>query len=138
MKKQIAIAILLLAIKLPSISQTSNDSVTCIPNSQLKKAISQIELGKVFKEEAELGRTKIATLEGYVKNRELIIREFQRKDSIASNVISSYEQAVINFQSQLKNAEMMNKIQKKVINRQKFRKILALGIGFGAGFLIFN
>jgi len=138
MKKQIAIATLLLAIKFPSISQTSSDSVTCLPNSQLKKAINLIEEGKVYKEEAELGRTKIATLEGYVKNRQLIIKEFQKKDSISMNVISSYEQAVLNFQAQVKNAETINKIQKKIINKQKLYKALSLCLGFGAGFLVFR
>lgn len=127
-----------LAVKLSSISQTSNDSVTCIPNSQLKKAINLIELGKVTKQELEITTKKVQTLEEFLNHKDKIINEFKKKDSLSQTAISSYEQAVINFQSQLKNAETINKLQKKIINKQKFRKILALGLGFGAGFLIFN
>lgn len=127
-----------LAVKLSSISQTSNDTVTCLPNSQLKKAINLIEEGKVVKKELEITNNKVKNLEEFLNHKDKIINEFKRKDSLSQTAISSYEQAVINFNSQLKNAENINKIQKKIINRQKFRKILALGLGFGAGFLIFK
>jgi len=126
-----------LAVKLSGISQTS-DSVTCLPNSQLKKAINLIEQGKVHKEELELSKKKIQTLEEFLTHKDKIINEYKKKDSLSQGVISSYEQAVINFQAQVKNAETINKLQKKIINKQKFRKVVALALGFGAGFLIFH
>jgi hypothetical protein len=137
MKKHLIMLTVLVAIKLSAISQTS-DSVTCLPNSQLKKAINLIEQGKVVKEELEVSKKKIITLEEFLNHKDKIINEFQKKDSLSKNVIMSYEQAVINFQAQIKNAETISKLQKKTINRLKFRKFIALGLGFGAGFLIFH
>lgn len=128
---------LLVAVKFQAISQTS-DSVTCLPNSQLKKAINLIEQGKVYKEELEVSQKKIVKLEEFLNHKDKIINEYGKKDSIAQRIISSYEQAVINFQSQVKNAESINKIQKKQIGKLKFRKFIALALGFGAGFLIFH
>lgn len=128
---------LLVAVKFQAISQTS-DSLTCIPNSQLKKAINLIEEGKVVKEELEVSKKKIVTLEEFINHKDKIINEYGKKDSIAQRIISSYEQAVINFQAQVKNAETITKLQKKQINKLKFKKIIALALGFGAGFLIFH
>lgn len=122
---------------LKGISQNS-DSITCIPNSQLKKAINLIEKGKVMEEEISLYKKNIDLLERQSTGKDKIIIEYAKKDSIAQDVISKYKKSIdLNTQT-IANLELQNKIQKRSLFRQKLKKWGTLLLGFGAGFVIFN
>jgi hypothetical protein len=120
---------------LRGISQTS-DSVTCIPNSQLKKAINLIERGKVVEEELTISNKKILLLEQTNKNKDIIISEYSSKDSICQKTISGYKAMVVNLESSLYNAKSINTIDKIRNRRQKLKKWYSLIIGVGIGYLI--
>ena len=117
------------------ISQTS-DSVTCIPNSQLKKAINLIERGKVVEEELTISNKKILLLDQSNKNKDLIISEYSSKDSICQKTIGGYKAMVLNLESSLSNAKSINTIDKIRNRRQKLKKWYSLIIGVGIGYLI--
>jgi hypothetical protein len=120
---------------LRGISQTS-DSVTCLPNSQLKKAINLIEKGKVVEQELEISNKKILLLDQTIKNNELIISEFSKKDSTYQKMIGGYKQMVTNLESSLANAKSINTIDKIRNRKQKLKKWYSLIIGVGIGYLI--
>jgi hypothetical protein len=120
---------------LRGISQTS-DSVTCIPNSQLKKAINLIERGKVVEEELTISNKKILLLDQSNKNKDLIISEYSSKDSICQKTIGGYKAMVLNLESSLSNAKSINTIDKIRNRRQKLKKWYSLIIGVGIGYLI--
>lgn len=117
------------------ISQTS-DSVTCIPNSQLKKAINLIERGKVVEEELTVSNKKILLLDQSNKNKDLIILEYSSKDSIFQKTIGGYKAMVVNLESSLSNAKSINTIDKIRNRKQKLKKWYSLIIGVGIGYLI--
>lgn len=119
------------------ISQTS-DSVTCIPNSQLKKAINLIERGKVLEEELVYTKKTLSVLEANAATKDRLILEYAKKDTLSANVIMGYKGAVENYKKSLANAETQYQIQKIQIFRHKLKKWAALAIGFGAGFLVFH
>jgi len=120
---------------LRGISQTS-DSVTCIPNSQLKKAINLIERGKVVEEELTISNKKILLLDQSNKKKDLIISEYSSNDSICQKTIGGYKAMVLNLESSLSNAKSINTIDKIRNRRQKLKKWYSLIIGVGIGYLI--
>jgi hypothetical protein len=121
---------------LRGISQTSNDSLTCIPNSQLKKAINLIEKGKVAEEELNVSNQKILLLDESMKKKDLIIQEYSSKDSIYQKSINSYKAMVANLETSLANAKSINTIDKIRNRKQKLKKWYSLVIGVGIGYLI--
>lgn len=120
------------------ISQTASDSVTCIPNSQLKKAISLIELGKVHKEELDANNIKIGKLESLILTKDGIIGEYKKKDSYNDSLIVAYKGIVQNYQKTISNSEEAFSLQTKKLRREKLKKWGTLVLGVATGFLIFK
>lgn len=120
------------------ISQTASDSVTCIPNSQLKKAISLIELGKVHKEELDASNIKIGKLESLILTKDGIIGEYKKKDSYNDSLIVAYKGIVQNYQKTISNSEEAFSLQTKKLRREKLKKWGTLVLGVATGFLIFK
>jgi hypothetical protein len=138
MKKQKIILTISVLLTFQAISQTSSDSITCIPNSQLKKAINLIERGKVMEQELALTKKNVSLLETNLATKDRIISEYAKKDTISANIINGYKLAVTNYQKSLANAEAQFQIQRMKLFRQKLKKWGTLAIGFGAGFLLFH
>ena len=137
MKKQGIILITLVLLTFQSISQTY-DSVTCIPNGQLKKAINLIERGKVAEEELGITKDKNAILSKVVIVKDSIITVYQKKDTINALMQDGYRSAVKNLQTSLANAEAKYHIQNVRLLRQKIKKWGSFVVGIGVGFLIFH
>lgn len=129
--------IILIHLVLSSISQNSNDSaLISIPTYQLKKAINLIEKGKVVEQELAISKEKISLLSESVRNKELQIVEYSRKDASYQNTISGYKQVVSNLETSLSNAKAINTIEKVKNRRQKLKKWYSLVIGVAIGFVI--
>jgi hypothetical protein len=111
MKKLLSILLITTLTALESTSQTSSDTL-CIPVSQLKKAITKIEEGKVAAKEVVLLKDKI----------QLIERKVVVKDSLIGVYIT--------------NLEISVKYYKKIARRQKFQKWAVGVIGIGLGVLL--
>jgi hypothetical protein len=116
----------------------SNDSVTCIPNKQLKKAINLIELGKVYKEELNANSIKIYKLEGLVNTKDSIIHQYKIKNQYNDSIIVAYKGVVENMNKNLSNAEISFSLQKKKLRKERFKKWGTLFIGVATGYLIFK
>ena len=121
------------------ISQTaSSDSVTCIPNAQLKRAINLIELGKVHKEELDASVLKISKLEGLLITKDGVISELKKKDTYNDSLILAYKGIVSNLNKSLSNAELSFSLQNKKLRKEKFKKWGTLVLGVATGYLIFR
>jgi len=115
----------------------SNDSITCLPNTQLKKAINLIEQGKVVKQELDATKSKVIVLDSLILIKDKIIVEQNKKNIYSESVILGYKSVVENLQKSISNSELAFDLQKKKYKREKFKKwgTLAVGVLIGT-FLI--
>lgn len=131
--------IISLLLTFNAISQTaSTDSVTCIPNLQLRKAINLIEVGKVHKQELDASVLKIGKLENLLLTKDGIIAEYKKKDSYNDSMIVAYKGIMQNYQKSMANNEVSFSIQSMKLRREKFKKWGTLVLGVATGYLIFK
>jgi hypothetical protein len=136
MKKLLSILLITTLTALESTSQTSNDTL-CIPVSQLKKAITKIEEGKVAALEVSLLKDKIQLIERRIVVKDSLIAVYMKNEGNYRRLVNNYETSLLNNATQITNLEISVKYYKKIARRQKFQKwaVGAIGIAFGV-FLI--
>jgi hypothetical protein len=117
------------------ISQTS-DSVTCIPNVQLRKAINLIENAKVIQEELELTKQRDSFLERRIILKDSIILKYGIKEINWKRMDASYQKQIENDKQYQANTQKIFEQQRKQIRKQKWSKWAMLVAGVGAGYLI--
>lgn len=118
------------------ISQTSNDSLVCIPQSQLKKAIVSIERGKVCQEELTLTQQKLELSDKRIALKDSLVSELKRKSEFQLGLISSYESTMQNNTKEIFNLKEIIGIQKKQTRREKYKKWVVGFLGLSLGYLI--
>jgi hypothetical protein len=136
MKKLIITLIILVVWTSKGISQNSTDSVTCIPNSQLRRAITIIENGKVVKQELELTKERSVVLEYRITTKDSIISQYQQKEVNWEKIDSNYKSRINNYQQYTKNAQSIFEEQRRQIRGLRFKKWLGILAGFGIGYVI--
>jgi hypothetical protein len=138
MKKLTILFVITILIAFRGISQTSNDSVTCIPNTQLKLAIVKIEQGKLYKQELEFTNEKVKLLEERIFLKDSIITFLREKDVLYNKMMWSYDDSIDNYKKIIDNLQEQYKIQKSISRRQKLAKWGTFIAGLGGGYLIFR
>lgn len=118
------------------ISQNSTDSVTCIPNSQLRKAINIIENGKVVKQELELSKERYVILEYRIATKDSIISQYINKEKNWIKIDENHKKQIINYEDYTKNTQRIFEEQRKRIRGLKFKKWAGILAGFGIGYVI--
>ena len=118
------------------ISQSSNDSLVCIPQTQLKKAIVAIERGKVTQEELTLTQQKLELSDKRIFLKDSVITELKKKNDFHLGMISSYESTIQNNTKQIGNLQQINVLQKKQTRREKYKKWIVGVLGISLGYLI--
>ena len=121
---------------LNGISQTS-DSVTCLPNSQLRKAISLIEKGKVIEKELELTKEKMALLEARLTNKDSVINHFTFIENDYKAIVKNQEDIIKNNNILEGNLRQIISLKTKQVRNQVKKKWVAIGVGVVIGFLAF-
>jgi hypothetical protein len=121
-----------------SISQNSNDSVTCIPNTQLRLAINLIEKGKITKEELDSTNQLVNYLNKRITTKDSLLYRYGQKDQVWKKIDDNNKLKINNLNEVISNSNKIIDIQSKSIRRGKFGKIALLALGFGAGVLIAN
>ena len=129
----------ILLTKLQATSQiVSADSVTCLPNTQLRKAINLIEHGKVVAKELAVVNQKVSILEYAVNLKDSTLAQYRIKDQTHNQMVTRYESAITNYKTMLANNEQSLKIQRTMVRRQKLAKWGTFLAGLGGGYLIFR
>ena len=136
MKKLVITLIILVLWTSKGISQNSNDSVTCIPNNQLRKAINLIENGKVVKQELEIVKERSVVLEYRLSVKDSTINEYLSKEKNWKNLDKNYKNQIFNYQEYGKNTQIIFEKQRKEIRNQKLKKWMGILAGVGIGYVI--
>ena len=136
MKKLIITLIILVVWTSKGISQNSTDSVTCIPNSQLRRAINIIENGKVVKQELELSKERYVVLEYRIATKDSIISQYINKESNWIKIDENQKKQIVNYKDYVKNSQRIFEEQRKRIKGLKFKKWAGILAGFGIGYVI--
>jgi hypothetical protein len=136
MKKQITTLLIILLTAYQGISQNSSDSVTCIPNAQLKKAINLIEKGKVVEEELNATKELLKNSESRLSLKDSIIGKYQLSEKQYKSLVANFEQNLNNDKRIIYNLETQIKLSKKIARRQKLSKYIVGILGVSIGYLI--
>ena len=136
MKRQIILLITTTLIALSSISQTSNDSVICIPNSQLKKAITIFEKSKVTEEELSLSKVKLSIFQTSLSVKDSLISVYKSKEIDYKNILQNQTNAITLSNRIITNLEKNIEINAKLIRRQKTKKWIVGLLGIGIGIIL--
>jgi len=135
MKKLITILIILILTKSQVISQTS-DSLISIPASKLRIAINLIENGKVTKEELDITKQKVKTLEQRIQYKDSIIYRFNQKDEYWKKLDSNHNIQITNLKEVVDNDGKIFHIQAMQIKKQKRQKWLFFLLGVTSTYFI--
>ena len=138
MKKLVITLIALALMTSKGISQNSSDSVTSIPNYQLRKAINLIEKGKVAQEELDSTKQIVVYLNKRIEKKDSILILYGERDLNWKKIDGVNKDKIGNLNQVITNSNKIIDIQAKSIRRGKFGKIALLVLGFGAGVLISN
>ena len=119
-----------------SISQNLNDSVTCIPNTQLRLAINLIEKGKITKEELDSTNQLVNYLNKRITTKDSLLYRYSQKDQVWKKIDDNNKLKINNLNEVISNSNTIIGIQSKSIKRSKFGKITMLILGLATGILI--
>lgn len=136
MKKLLITLIILVLWTSKGISQTLNDSVTCIPNVQLRKAINLIENGKVVKQELELVKERSVVLEFRISVKDSIINQYIKNENNWKKIDSNYKKTIFNYEDYTKNTQRIFEEQRSKIRHLQVKKWLGVLAGIGIGYVI--
>lgn len=118
------------------ISQNLNDSVTSIPNYQLRLAINLIEKGKVTQEELDSTKQLVTYLNTRIIKKDSILMLYGQIDMNWKKIDGVNKEKIVNLNQVITNSNKIIDIQAKSIRKGKFAKIALLVLGFGTGVLI--
>lgn len=124
--------IVLVLTSLNAISQTSNDSLTCIPNSQLKIAAKLIERGRVDSAELSFQKKAASLLSEQIQVKESIIAGLSQKIDLQKQIEATYERDKASYLDQISivNREVL-RLQKDV-RKQKRKTFFTALAGIAA------
>ena len=118
------------------ISQNLNDSVTCIPNEQLRKAINLIEQGKITKEELDSTKQLVLYLNKRINTKDSILIRYGQKDQYWKKIDGVNKEKIGNLNLVISNQNKVIEIKDYTIRKQKKIGIIKLLLGVSLGFFI--
>jgi hypothetical protein len=118
------------------ISQNLNDSVTCIPNEQLRKAINLIEQGKITKEELDSTKQLVLYLNKRINTKDSILIRYGQKDQYWKKIDGVNKEKIGNLNQVISNQNKVIEIKDYTIRKQKKIGIMKLLLGVALGFFI--
>lgn len=137
MKKLLITLATTILIASQAISQTSSkDSVTCIPNSQLKKAIELIEKSRVHEEEIENLKQTMNLFRKSVINKDSIITIMSGREIEYRNIMTNQLKQITNCQVLVNNLEMNVEVRSKFYKSQKKKSAITALVGIVVAFFI--
>ena len=115
------------------------DSVTCIPNSQLRQAARINEQHKILLKADSLKDIKITLLQGQINNRDSAMFLHLKIDS-NNNELLAYRTRQLDLSNQKYKVEVDFAAEvQKAYNKQRLLKFTVGGIGIGvSGFLLYE
>jgi hypothetical protein len=120
----------LVLMTLNSVSQNSkNDSITCIPNGQLRTALRLIEKGDFAQQRLRFADSNISILQQRIKDKDDIISEFKSQDTQNQALTATAELRIKNAEDRAKlDREWVNKLNDD-LRKQKRKTVFAWIVG---------
>lgn len=118
------------------ISQNLNDSVTCIPNTQLRKAINLIEKGKIVQEELDSTKQLVLYLNKRIDTKDSILIRYGQKDQYWKKIDGVNKDKISNLNKVIDNQNKVIEIHTSTIKKQKKIGLIKIGFGVILGYLI--
>lgn len=106
--------------------QLPSDTITCLPNGQLKTALKLIERGKIDSERVTVQKTINQLLQEQLSNKDSIIAVYEAKGITYSNVIRNYDNQIVNLNQQNAVNEKLVSTLQKDLKRQKHKTTFAI------------
>jgi hypothetical protein len=91
-----------------------------------------------MKQELTLINTKVSFLEKSNSTKDVLIKQYEQKDSLNNLINSGLRDAIKNLNTSIANNELKYSAQAIKLKRQKLRKWGTLILGFGIGYLAFK
>jgi hypothetical protein len=137
MKKLLITLATTILIASQAISQTSSkDSVTCIPNSQLKKAIELIEKSRVHEEEIENLKQTMNLFRKSVINKDSIITIMSGREIEYRTIMTNQSKQITNSHVLVNNLERNIEVRNKFYKSQKKKSAITALVGIVLAFFI--
>jgi hypothetical protein len=137
MKKRLITLATTILIASQAISQTSSkDSVTCIPNSQLKKAIELIEKSRVHEEEIENLKQTMNLFRKSVINKDSIITIMSSREIEYRTIMTNQSKQITNSQVLVNNLERNIEVRNKFYKSQKKKSAITALVGIVLAFFV--
>jgi hypothetical protein len=137
MKKRLITLATTILIASQAISQTSSkDSVTCIPNSQLKKAIELIEKSRVHEEEIENLKQTMNLFRKSVINKDSIITIMSGREIEYRTIMTNQSKQITNSQVLVNNLERNIEVRNKFYKSQKKKSAITALVGIVLAFFV--
>lgn len=127
----------MVVMTLKGTSQTL-DSVTCIPNTQLRKAINIIEEGKITKLELDSTKELVNYLNKRISTKDSLLLRYGQKDQYWKKVDGVNKEKIANLNKVIENKDKEINIHLNTIKKQKKLGIIKIIFGGILGFFIAN
>ena len=124
--RRIIVLIILAHLTLSGISQTASDSITCLPNSKLRKAIRKIEDCKILKEELVATKGTISILQNRIELRDNLIKSYMVKDSLYEKRLFNMQSIILLKDNEISNYKRIEAIQNIKLKLSKINLINSL------------
>jgi hypothetical protein len=115
------------------ISQNSIDSVTCIPNNQLRNAIKKLEECQIIKEQLIISQENNGYLLNRIEIKDSIINIYKQADSLQNQQKENFEYLINNLNKQAENNKKIWEAQTKIYKKRKW---IYGGVGLLSGIII--
>lgn len=125
----------MVVMTLKGTSQTL-DSVTCIPNTQLRKAINIIEEGKITKLELDSTKELVNYLNKRITTKDSLLIRYGQKDQYWKKIDGVNKEKITNLNQIIGNKDKEINIHLNTIKKQKRLGIIKIIFGGILGFFI--
>lgn len=129
----------LLLLTFNGISQTNiKDSVTCLPNIVLRKAIKDIEAGKITAEKLAATEKMVSFISQRLSVKDSIINLYQKKESVWTSIDSSYKKTISNFErSEVLRTELIESLYLNIKSEKRKKNFYKILSGTFAGTIVY-
>lgn len=91
-----------------------------------------------MRQELLLAKQNITYLEKSNGTKDALIKQFEKKDSLHTLIVSGYKDVIGNLNRSISNGEIKYSAQSIQLKRQKLKKWGTLILGIGIGYLAFK
>lgn len=98
-----------------------NDTVTCLPNTQLRSAIKRLEFCKIVEQELDLTKKNNNILLIRILDKDSVIKNFEKKDSLHETRYANSLIQIGNLTEQIEGEKKITSIYRNISKKNKVK-----------------